>query len=168
MKKILFNFSANLPIRFINRTPNERYLERYYLGKLFGFTAYLHRFVSPDGDEEVHDHPWNFALSLILCGGYREERMQRLCIDQGWVSVFKQMKPWRLNLIKGIDFHRIRETKAETWTLFIHRPTVKPWGFLRRVKGGTNYHQPFDIKATKGWYLDAPLARNTNRVGLGE
>lgn len=162
----LFEYSAKLPIRLINRTPGERYLERYYLGKWLGFTAYLHRFVSPDGDEEVHDHPWHFALSLILCGGYREERMTRLCIDKGWVSVFKHLKPWRLNVIRGVDFHRIRETKPETWSLFIHRPTVKPWGFLKKTDEGTCYHQPFDAKASRGWYLDAPLGAEVDRAAL--
>lgn len=166
MEKLLFKWSANLPIRFINRTPDTRYLERYYVGKLLGFTVYLHRFVSPDGDEEVHDHPWRFALSLILCGGYREERMQRLCINNGWVSTFKKLKPWRLNLIKGTDFHRIRETKPGTWTLFIHRPYCKTWGFLKRLERGTQYHQPFNTEATKKWYLTAPNGRDTNRVEL--
>ena len=57
VRRVLFNLSGRFPCRFINRNPEERYLERYYLGKCLGLTFYLHRFVSPDGDEEVHDHP---------------------------------------------------------------------------------------------------------------
>jgi len=166
LKKKLFNYSAKLPVRFINRVENEEYLERYYLGEWFGFTAYLHRFVSPDGDEEIHDHPWRAAISLILCGGYAEERMDRLCAKKGWVSHLKEMKPWRINFIRGGDFHRIQKTKPETWTLFIHRPHSKTWGFLKKVEGGTLYHQPFDIRSTKNWHLKAPLGGESKRSPL--
>src|ERR1700761_128148 len=91
---------AKLPHRCITRDDGMPYLHRWYLfgepGGLKYFEegqremrwwqrplarllpcTYLHRFVSSDTDEELHNPPWE-ATSLILAGGYREER----CVDR--------------------------------------------------------------------------------------
>ena len=44
--KLLFKLTAGLRCKLIDRE-GAPYLERYYLGRLFGVTFYLHRFVSP-------------------------------------------------------------------------------------------------------------------------
>ena len=70
----LRSISDRLPCRFIDGPKGEPYLERYYLIGLFGWHAYLHRFVDSDPDRGLHDHPWGRAVSLVLSGAYREIR----------------------------------------------------------------------------------------------
>lgn len=160
-----------MPCRLINRGDDNvnpiRYLERYYVGTLFGFTFYLHRFVASDGDEWVHDHPWN-SIAIILIGGYQEERM--LYLDQqcgGWKAKFKHLKPFMINIIRGKDFHRIVESKPETWTLFIHGKRFKSWAFLQDTSDMVVYHQPytFDVDKPCRWYQENPvLGKNSDRA----
>ena len=71
---LLYRVSARLPCRFIDGEQGEPYLERYYPCGAFGWHAYLHRFVDSDPDRGVHDHPGNRAVSLVLSGGYDEQR----------------------------------------------------------------------------------------------
>lgn len=46
-----------------------------------------------------------------------------------------------------MEMCRITGTQPETWTLFIHGPRRKFWGFLRPTEVSTGtaviYHQPF-------------------------
>lgn len=45
-----------------------------------GIGVYLHRFHRSDVDRELHSHPWAWSYSIILAGGYIEERrMPREC-----------------------------------------------------------------------------------------
>ena len=53
--RALFWGSGFLRCRLIRRRPETAYLERYWLGSIFGWTFYLHRFVAPDREEEPHD-----------------------------------------------------------------------------------------------------------------
>lgn len=163
--RILYALTARLRCRHI-AIDGKPYLERYYVGKFCGWTAYLHRFISSDDERQVHDHPWTTSLALILAGGYLEERVTALCPDYGWLSVFRTMFPGRVNVIRQRDFHRITRPKPETWTLFMHGPRVKSWGFYERFQDlrSVLYHQPFDAKETIGWHLRAPLGRDANRA----
>ena len=61
IRRALFRYTARRPCRLID-IEGRPYLERYYLGSLFGVTAYLHRFVGYDSDREVHDHPWTLFV----------------------------------------------------------------------------------------------------------
>jgi len=128
---ILKKISRHLPGRRIDGDDGQPYLERYYVGDAFGWCVYLHRFVASDPDRGVHDHPWRHAVSLVLSGGYRELRRV------GGIprtTVIRRVSPPSLNLIRGEDFHRVLLDGPEAWTLFLHGPRVKGWGFLR---GGT-------------------------------
>ncbi len=122
----LFEQTANMPVRFIRSNPNRPYLERYFLTEFDGQFAYLHRFVNGDGDRYIHDHPWDFASSLILTGSYTEFRREGIHAPEQeliWL-------PGEVNEIQGDTLHRIEETEPETWTLFIHTAWVRDWGFL--------------------------------------
>ncbi len=153
-KKLLYRVSGRLPCRLID-IEGQPYLERYYLGKCLGATFYLHRFVSGDSERNVHDHPWPWAFSLILSGAYVEERLCHFSPDQGWISRNITRRWWRPNWLTGASFHRITRPEPETWTLFIHGPRRKGWGFLAFVDGVAIYHQPYNVKAFRSWHTTA-------------
>lgn len=169
INKTLFNLTTGMPIRIIN-IDDKPYLERYYVGSLFGATAYLHRFVGSDGDREVHDHPWRWAFAIVLCGLYFEERLTAFDPESGWLYRFRPVR-W-FNLIGQTTFHRISVVRPGTWTLFIHGPRTKGWGFLKRSRvetgavDGVLYYQPFDVSGTRDWHLKAENATCTGRQPL--
>lgn len=102
-----------------------RYLTRYTLldfGKKL-VRVKIHNFHRGDEDVELHNHPWSWAISLILKGGYWEERLKGNKIE---VSI---LSPGDFNLLLNDTFHRV--IKAEgTWSLFITGPEVDTWFFL--------------------------------------
>lgn len=167
IRRTLYRITAGLPCRLIARDGESRYLERYYVGRVLGLTIYLHRFVAEDGDESVHDHPFR-AVALCLAGGYEEERAV-LCSREGWQSRTRRIRPGRLNLIGLRTFHRIARTRPETWTLFIHGPRRKGWGFLKAIEVNdsveTYYHNPFPL-TTGRWWERAPCGRDADRAPM--
>ena len=179
----LYKRTANLPCKLISRD-DSRYLERYFIRELAnGGRVYLHRFVSGDGDEEVHDHPWN-GTAICLAGGYLEERVRYLSPEGGWISQERHIFPGRINRIRASDFHRILATKPDTWTLFITGPLVlrgcgrpKGWGFLRKIPPrpycvgqerfpSVLYYQPFGMTHDRRWWEGAPLGRDADRAPM--
>lgn len=163
IRRLLYRISGRLPCRLISRD-GQPYLERYYLGRLGPVTAYLHRFVGRDGDAETHDHPWR-ALSLVLAGGYTEDRA-RLNGDQP-PQIRQRRVRWG-NVLWLHSLHRIAETEPDTWTLFLHGPRRKRWGFVRYIQpdasssGGSLYHQPFPPWRGEDWQ-NAPRGRDAHR-----
>jgi hypothetical protein len=95
------------------------------------FGLYLHRFHSGDSDRELHSHPWKWALSLILVGGYIEERRQRGTLR----VVTREVRPGALNFIGANDFHRVDLREGEAWSLFLVGPRSSSWGCWNRVTG---------------------------------
>jgi len=147
ISRFLWWLTDRLPVRVISGQHGEPYLERYYLCGIGQWRAYLHRFVASDPDRGLHDHPWGWSASLILCGGYREAREDGMHYH----------RPGAINVIRGETFHRILlDPHATAWTLFVHGPRVKEWGFLRAGKyerwaGGhdPNWHR----FALRGWQI---------------
>lgn len=92
-----------------------------------GIGIYLHRFHRSDDSQELHDHPWKWALSLILSGGYYEERFM---IGDGVKG--RYVLPFMVNLITAKDFHRVDLLHEEAWSLFVTGPKFRNWGFLDR------------------------------------
>ena len=128
INRLLFGLTAGLPCRLIT-LPSGPYLERYWLGRWFGYTAYLHRFVSPDGERHLHNHPWH-ARSLVLAGGYVEEVVTDLTAE-GPLTERHRVRWW--SAVPANKFHRIAAVEPGTWTLFVHAPRIpgKGWGFLQ-------------------------------------
>jgi hypothetical protein len=109
----------------------ELYLTRFYLGTIGKWEFHLHRFTRGDADRRVHDHPWEQSYAFILHGGYDEERLVGVDPYTGPITTTK-VRRW-FNPITALDFHRItRLHKPVVWTLFVHTPKVKEWGFLER------------------------------------
>lgn len=112
------------------------YLTRYYLfgadrerGNLF-----LHHFHSSDQGEEFHNHPWRWGASLILAGGYVEERTRSsFFLGSAKVEVLER-RSGSFSYFTDEDFHRVDllDPARGCWTLFACGARYKSWGFLDR------------------------------------
>ncbi|WKT59126.1 hypothetical protein Q2E61_09315 [Microbulbifer thermotolerans] len=171
LNRLLFWLSGRLPCRQIN-LPSGPYLERYYLGRLFGVTFYLHRFVSSDSERHLHNHPWEWGGSVILTGSYIEERAVDLCPTAGPAGCATEMvrRRW-FNRVDGNTIHRIHDAEPGTWTLFFHGPRAevcghpKGWGFLRQIgdldAGTVTMFVPYPHRHGNWW----ETARAGNEIG---
>jgi hypothetical protein len=155
--------ALRLPKRTITRGDGRPYLERWYLGgeagglKYFGEghreprwwqrplardwlpCVYVHRFVSGDDEPELHNHPWEEATSLILAGGYVEERRsQRLSgpfplsendPTRRFEIVSQRFLPGMFNYILRDTYHRVQLLEGDCWSLIFCGRKVSSWGF---------------------------------------
>lgn len=164
---LLYRFSGWLRCRIINGHQGEPYLERYHLLRLpGGGGVYLHRFVASDPDRGLHDHPWPWALSWVLAGGYRELLLAPA--GAGERVVERPVRPGRFNRIGGGDFHRvILPEGGEAWTLFMHAGKCKDWGFLQLDGEGRRRYRPHESVSAEGshdhWWKRAPRGRALRR-----
>lgn len=145
MEKIVNWFGWKLNAMFPNRSrlievDGEPYLRRFYIKRSGRFPGiYLHYFYRGDADRDLHNHPWDISISLILAGGYAEERLHRIWTKQGWRNtvVTRLLRPWNINIIKANDFHRVDFIPGVkgTWTLFCSGKRVQDWGFYIKDTG---------------------------------
>lgn len=175
MKKLLYKLTENLPCRLINNN-GAPYLERYYLFGAFGVMFYLHRFVAPDPEEHLHNHPWVWGASVVLSGSYLEEVVEDLCPDSknGCVTYFRTVR-W-FNRVNANHFHRVYKAKPDTWTLFFHGKrkknvdgSLKGWGFLeRKYLVGLHNVTLFRSFSSRqpNWWLSAPTGAKAGREPL--
>lgn len=109
------------------------YLERYFAGGWNpwdgrpGPAIFLHHFVASDPNDAVHSHPWGWSASLILAGGYREER----CGPDGRVIV-RECRPGDVNVLEADDQHRIDLLATDCWSVFLAGNFEKGWRFAPR------------------------------------
>lgn len=184
INKLLYKLTAYFPCRIIELDSGP-YLERYYLGCLFGVTFYLHRFVSSDSERHVHNHPWGWGASLILAGSYVEERCLDICpAIPGSGCITDRIRRRWFNRVDGNTFHRIHDAKPGTWTLFFHGPRAtvgdwpsnmkklglprkpKGWGFLE--KRGDNTVFISHDSAPDRWWENALKGDDINRQPLND
>jgi hypothetical protein len=154
------------PRVIFDREGGTPYLSRWYLignrpdidDKLAGqakddasprrFSLFLHRFHRSDDDGALHNHPWAWSVSLILAGGYWEERRV------GDRVVRRLVKPWRINWIGGDTFHRVDLLEGDAWSLFLVGPKVSTWYFWDRYRLQRSQWRDF-INAKRGVADDA-------------
>lgn len=131
------------PLRTIVGADGSAYLHRYTLAEAdTGERLYLHAFVRGDQAHELHDHPWS-GRSLILLGGYREERRG----PGGRIEV-REFRRGDVNHLDPGTFHRVDLIGPECWTLFWTGPREKSWGFWDR---DTDVFTPWrDFVVSKG------------------
>lgn len=153
-------FSKNiedLPLRQITRKNGQPYLDRYYLfgaePKYFPvpvkpimgflpFTVFLHHFRASDEEKACHNHPWDESRSLILVGGYHEERLVTNP-DGSLTRHFKQFWPGDINTIRSSDFHRVDLITPDVWTLFVTGKKSSTWGFKDPLTGVFEHWKTF-------------------------
>lgn len=139
------------------------YLTRYYVfgkDRTWG-NIYIHHFHSSDQGLELHNHPWKWGFSIVVSGGYFEERSRNpyrwekrgdpmpfnplgqdedIWIPTGspWppkvVIERRDVRPGTINIIWPTDFHRVdlKDEARGAWSLFFAGPRTKDWGFLDR------------------------------------
>lgn len=90
------------------------------------FDLYLHRFHRSDDDAALHNHPWEWAVSFVLSGGYTEERRE------GDKVIRRIVRPFSFNFIRGEDFHRVDLVDHDAWSLFLVGRKVDTWYFWDR------------------------------------
>lgn len=144
--------SRHLPYREISGEKGV-FLRKYLLYRTSqekdSVRIHLHHFLRGDEDKEPHDHPWSWAVSLILVGGYTEERLIPKPISYipfsrsgrlGFAMVKIPFKPFSINYIGLETKHRVTIPEGkDAWTLFISGPVVKSWGFYQCLAQG---HDP--------------------------
>lgn len=103
----------------------------------FPFQLYLHKFHRGDDDLALHNHPWKWAISFILAGGYKEERRieEKRMLYKVHRVVYSFVEPLSFNFLRGNDFHRVELLEKDAWTLFLVGPRVQGWGFWDRHTG---------------------------------
>jgi hypothetical protein len=157
--------ALKLQARVITRDDDAAYLRRWYLlgepGGLKYFAdqelrwwqklltwapcVYIHQFASSDTDDELHNHPWE-AVSLILAGGYAEERrVESAAFDSvdawlrgrpaGYKVVIRDFKPGSINHLFADTFHKVTLLEADCWTLIVIGKRVQSWGFWSPLTG---------------------------------
>jgi len=119
-----------------------------------GVGVYLHRFHQGDTGW-MHNHPWEWALSLVLEHGYREERVDPITLHgqrgiptaEGHGYTTNDWRPRDVNLITHDTFHRVtllgewRGQGDDDWavleptTLFVTGPKTGTWGFWDEENG---------------------------------
>jgi len=136
-------------VRHITREDNAPYLDRYSLrqqtpkSRDAGFRAYLHHFLSGDGDGH-HNHPWRWSLSIVLRGSYTEEYFDvpgcagHVAAIMNGVRVRTRRVRW-FNWIPDTRYHRIVELHGSAWTLFICGPAIQSWGFFMPGRGHVHW-----------------------------
>ena len=137
----------------------EPYLYRkYLLPKRFAGAwwpgVFLHKFYQSDADRCPHNHPWRFAASLILTGGYLEKRYHPSPGCECYATwSYHMRRPWSFNVIRSGDFHKAELIDPERgcWTLFVafgHKRAEAgaEWGFIDpdtgRFTGWRDYLPP--------------------------
>lgn len=139
------------------------YLRRFYLcgqmggrlASLFRFgpavkerlgflpTVYLHCFYRPDHDRDLHNHPWA-GTSLLLSGGYVEERWMGHPASSGAFKRFKVFVAGNVNKLDASTYHRVDTLLAErVWTLFIIGPKTQSWGFWDEARARHVNHRDY-------------------------
>jgi len=95
-------------------------------------SVFLHRFHRGDDDLALHNHPWRWAVSLVLAGGYLEERrMENGTVEQ------RVVRPGTINIIRDTTYHRVDLIESECYSLFLAGPRAGSWSFWERDTGRT-------------------------------
>lgn len=127
---------------FVIETDGNPYMTRIVLPKVFGIVPMLNRFHRHDIDRALHNHPWGWAVSIVLSGSYEETRLcpdadDSLAVLRGVGDHEAQLEDFTFartvkwfNVLRDTDYHKVDKLRGDVWTLFITGPKSQDWGFL--------------------------------------
>jgi hypothetical protein len=99
---------------------------------------YLHHFHRGDDEPELHSHPWRWAVSLILAGGYIEERrLGTHCVKR------RTVRPGSVVVLRASTFHRVELLEHDAWSLILTGPKRDEWGFWNMATDRFLEHRAF-------------------------
>lgn len=164
------NFLTNAlkrdPDYIIGETKDPYLLRWFIIPKNKFFNIYLHKFCKSDDDRALHDHPWNFNISILLKGSYFEHVFFTEN-HPSFGTTCKVRKPFRVYFRYGRSPHRIelnkytafyygefRTVEIPVWTIFITGRVVRAWGF-------------FCPQGWKPWKDFVSVTENGNKAGKG-
>lgn len=114
------------------------YLSRWVLFRSVPARVFFHKFYLSDPDESVHSHPWHWSFSIILKGGYKEERRVWNSAKNDFEIVVRDIKPGNINVIWGDTFHRVTlNDNKPAWSLFFAGKRLQSWYFYSMEKRET-------------------------------
>lgn len=153
------------------------YLARFYLvdersqGDGTG-GLYLHYFFKDDPDRDLHNHPWDYAHTFILAGGYVETfRTAGDTEDR-----IRTVQEGSSNKLGHDHFHRVELLEPGCWSLFKVGPRSSSWGFLDEATGEVIDFKDYLVgeQSNPEKYLDANdpeldrLVRDSRELWLSE
>jgi hypothetical protein len=115
-------------------------------GRTTGTQCFKHTIEASDDRSAIHNHPWQWGVSLILAGGYIEERYYDDVRDaikagaacngkmsryaDGWI-VRRRLSRGDVLRLTGDTFHRVELIDNKpAHTLFLAGPIKSGWGFM--------------------------------------
>ena len=105
------------------------YLKRLRIIQTPWFGLFWHRIYTADGDQDLHDHPYDF-IAFIARGWYSEELMagpDDPCRDPRGRTL--RQRHW-FNFKRATELHRIRHvSRAPVWSFLLVGPRKRVWGF---------------------------------------
>lgn len=146
LPKALDQIACKYPGVVITRDDGKPYLQRSYIRpeRDEAISPFLHQFLSSDPLNMVHNHPWQWGLSIILHGGYVETRCRAEALERDVKGKIQRVKlvdkqtkvllPGSINFLSRDDLHRV-EIFEPTWTLFFAGPRISTWGFAKEEGG---------------------------------
>lgn len=116
-----------------------------------GARPVLHQFHRADVDRELHNHPWAWAASVVLCGEYLEERVDHdataLAGDGRPRTEHCRVRWW--NWLTEHDWHRVTALRGRVFTLFVLGPRLDrepAWEFMDDQGQRTPWKLFLDLK----------------------
>lgn len=123
--------------RKLVREDRQTYLERWGIeDDRFG-GVFVHHLTAADPGKDPHDHPWVFA-SIVVRGSYVEARSSMRTDVERW----QKRERWSIRKMRLDEMHRIVHVNGDCWTVVVHGPRVRNWGY--RVVGKWISHDRYD------------------------
>ncbi len=182
IRKLIGWLTSKLPPPRVifDRDGKEPYLSRYYIlgapvapdGAPFdasgnpkvgikwsdGLGIFLHRFHRGDDGDELHNHPWGWSVSIILAGGYFEERRHGLDVHS------HEYRPGSINVLRADTFHRVDLRESDCWSLFVAGPKVQGWGFWDRTNGMFTPWRRYIVERRARLHFEQAMAEAERRI----
>ena len=121
-------YVINNPIREIKSKDGTLHFKRWRIISTKWFSVFVHLIAKEDGDEYLHDHPWNFS-SLILSGGYKEQ--YATSIDEIGNPKTRDRKPFSFRHYDAYSPHKVIEVFGRSYSLVFVGRRFREWGYQK-------------------------------------